>query len=342
MCDFSQGCDRFRLGLKHHFRIMADPVISLDGLEKRFGHTIAVNGLSMAIGEREIFGFLGVNGAGKTTTIRMLCGLTRPTGGHGAIQGLDIWSNRSRVRPHFGYVPQRFSLYADLTVRENLQFFGGAYRVARDRLSTRIETLLSELDLAENRDTKAGNLSGGFKQLLSISCALIHEPSVLFLDEPTAGLDPVHRQHIWGLLYKLSRQGATIFLTTHYMDEAERCTDIGFIQSGQLIAKGSPLALREGLPGKLLEVHVEEVMDGMQILRGLPGVYGVELRSGRLRIQARDSEALLKGWLERWPYSNLRWLGYTWVEPDMEDVFMAYSQSYFADTGLGKQKSTGE
>jgi len=318
---------------------MVDRVIFLDGLGKCFGRTIAVNGISMVIGERQIFGFLGANGAGKTTTIRMLCGLTRPTRGHGAIHGLDIWRDRFRVRSHFGYAPQRFSLYGDLTVLENLRFFGGACRVPKDRLRMRIEKLLSELDLAADRDTKAGSLFGGFKQLLSISCALIHEPSLLFLDEPTAGLDPVHRQYIWDLLYKLSRQGNTIFLTTHYMDEAERCTEIGFIQNGQLLAKGSPLALREGLPTKLLEVHVEEVMDGMQIFRGLPGVYGVELRRGRFRIQARDSEALLKGWLERWPYSNVRWLGYTWVEPEMEDVFMAYSQRYFADTGLENRRA---
>jgi ABC-type multidrug transport system ATPase subunit len=217
-------------------------------------------------------------------------------------------------------------------VLENLRFFGCAYRVPRDRLKARIETLLSELDLAANRDTEAGRLSGGFKQLLSISCALIHEPSVLFLDEPTAGLDPVHRQYIWGLLYKIRRQGTTIFLTTHYMDEAARCTDIGIILGGQLIAKGSPLTLKERMHSKLLEVHVKEVMDGMQILRELPDVYGVELRSGRLRIHARNSEALLDSWLKRWPFENLRWLGYSWVEPDMEDVFMAYSQGLYSET----------
>ena len=286
----------------------------------------------MEIGGAEIFGFLGANGAGKTTTIRMLCGLTRSTHGHGTIHGLDIWSDRYRVRPLFGYVPQRFGLYPDLTVLENLRFFGCAYRVPRDRLKARIETLLSELDLAANRDTEAGRLSGGFKQLLSISCALIHEPSVLFLDEPTAGLDPVHRQYIWGLLYKIRRQGTTIFLTTHYMDEAARCTDIGIILGGQLIAKGSPLTLKERMQSKLLEVHVKEVMDGMQILRELPDVYGVELRSGRLRIHARNSEALLDSWLKRWPFENLRWLGYSWVEPDMEDVFMAYSQGLYSET----------
>jgi ABC-type multidrug transport system ATPase subunit len=311
---------------------VTDSVISLDGLEKCFGHTVAVRGISMEIGGAEIFGFLGANGAGKTTTIRMLCGLTRSTHGHGTIHGLDIWSDRYRVRPLFGYVPQRFGLYPDLTVLENLRFFGCAYRVPRDRLEVRIETLLSELDLAANRDTEAGRLSGGFKQLLSISCALIHEPSVLFLDEPTAGLDPVHRQYIWGLLYKIRRQGTTIFLTTHYMDEAARCTDIGIILGGQLIAKGSPLTLKERMHSKLLEVHVKEVMDGMQILRELPDVYGVELRSGRLRIHARNSEALLDSWLKRWPFENLRWLGYSWVEPDMEDVFMAYSQGLYSET----------
>jgi len=278
---------------------MIDPVISLNGLGKRFGQTIAVDGISMVIGKGGIFGFLGANGAGKTTTIRMLCGLTRPTCGRGAINGLDFWRQRSRLHWQFGYVPQRFSLYADLTVLENIWFFGCAYRVSKDRLRARIDRLLSELDLSANQDTRAGRLSGGFKQLLSISCAVIHEPSLLFLDEPTAGLDPVHRQHIWAILYDLNRQGTTIFLSTHYMEEAERCTDIGFIQGGHLIAKGSPLTPKERLHGKLLEVHVAEVKDGMQILRGLPEVCGVALRNGRRRIQARDPEALLDGWLKR-------------------------------------------
>jgi ABC-2 type transport system ATP-binding protein len=314
---------------------VTESVISLQRLEKCFGPAAAVKGISMEIGSAEIFGFLGANGAGKTTTIRMLCGLTRSTRGRATIHGLDVWRDRSRVRPLFGYVPQRFSLYADLTVVENLRFFGCAYRVPKNRSEARIETLLSELDLASSRETEAGRLSGGFKQLLSISCALIHEPSVLFLDEPTAGLDPVHRQYIWSLIYKIWRQGTTIFLTTHYMDEAARCTDIGIIKGGQLIAKGSPLTLKERLQRRILELHVEKVMDAMQTLQGVSDVYGVELRSGRLRIHARDSEALLDSWLERWPFKNLRWLGYSWVEPDMEDVFMAYSQGIYSENRLG-------
>lgn len=319
---------------------MIDPAIALNGLGKDFGHTIAVDSISMIIGKGEIFGLLGANSAGKTTTIRMLCGLTHPTRGTGAIHGLDIWRNRFRLRRQFGYVSQRFSLYGDLTVLENLRFFGGAYRVPKDRLRRRIDRLLSGFDLAANQDTKAGGLSAGFKQLLSICCAVIHEPSLLFLDEPTAGLDPAHRQSIWAILYDLNRQGTTIFLTTHYMDEAERCTDIGFMQSGRLIAKGSPLALKERLRGKLLEVHLAEIKGGIQILRGLPDVYGVSLRSGRLRIHAPDPGALLDGWLKHWPYENIRWLGYRWVEPDMEDVFIAQSRKYFAGNGLGKQKNT--
>jgi ABC-2 type transport system ATP-binding protein len=304
---------------------MTDPAISLNSLSKKFGKTTAVDHASMVIAQGEIFGFLGANGAGKTTTIRMLCGLTRPTGGTGTIFGMDIWRDRFRVRSRFGYVPQRFSLYQDLTVLENMRFFGGAYGVPVVRLRERITHLLSEFDLVSKRDARAGSLSGGFKQLLSIACSLIHRPALLFLDEPTAGLDPVHRQYIWDLLYELSQDGTTIFVTTHYMDEAERCTDVGFIQGGRLLAKGSPLDLKNRLHGKLLEVHVEPVMEAVGVLRAVPGVYGVELRSGRLRLQAHNPEVLLGNWLEHWPYAHLCWMGYSWVDPDMEDVFMAYS-----------------
>jgi ABC-2 type transport system ATP-binding protein len=319
-----------------------EPVISLQELRKCFGRTIAVDGLSMTLGEGGIFGFLGSNGAGKTTTIRMLCGLTRPTRGTGTIYGLDIWRDRSRLRSQFGYVPQRFCLYADLTVMENTRFFGAAYRIAKSRLVTRIERLLWELDLAPNQDVKAGNLSGGFKQLLSIGCALIHEPLLLLLDEPTAGLDPIHRQRIWLLLYGLSQQGTTIVVTTHYIDEADRCTDLGLIQGGKLLTKGSPVDLKGRLSGKLLEIHVENLRETMQIIGRHPDVSGVELRGERLRIRARDPEALLDGWLRHWPYANLGWFGYTWAEPDMKDVFMAYSQGYHAEGELRSKKSGGE
>ncbi len=312
---------------------MSEPIIVLDRIVKRFRDTNAVAGVTMTINPGEIFGFLGANGAGKTTTIRMLCGLTRATRGSGRIFGLDIWRERMRIRQRFGYVPQRFSLYPDLTVLENLRFFAGAYQVSGERARRRVDRLVQEFDLSAKRTARAGSLSGGFKQLLSIACALVHEPSLLFLDEPTAGLDPLHRQMIWDLLYELSQANTTIFVTTHYMDEAERCTDVGFIHQGQLLAKGSPQELKDRLHGRLLELDVEPVVHAMQVLRGVPSIYGLELRSGRVRLQAEDPEALLQSWLKQWPFPELNLLGHSWVEPDMEDVFRAYSEGFLQPDG---------
>ena len=307
---------------------MSQPLIVLKDLSKKFGDKVATDRISMAIKPGEIFGFLGANGAGKTTTIRMLCGLTKPTSGKGTIGGSDIWKERFGIRSRFGYVPQKFSLYPDLTVNENLRFFCGAYRVPPARMKGQISKVLCDMDLELRGTQRAGSLSGGYKQLLAMACALVHEPALLFLDEPTAGLDPTHRQQIWDLLYELSQHRTTIFVTTHYMDEVERCTDVGFIDQGRLIAKGTPRDLKESLTGHVLEVQIEPAMTAMFELRKLPGVYGVDLRSGNLRLHAEDPYALLRSWQSDWPFPNLRFLGFNWVEPDMEDVFRAYSQGY--------------
>jgi ABC-2 type transport system ATP-binding protein len=303
-------------------------MIVLDQLRKVFGSTVAVDRVSMSIPPGQIFGFLGANGAGKTTTMRMLCGLTRPTEGHGSINGNDIWRDRYAIRPKFGYVAQKFSLYPDLTVMENLRFFGGAYRVPQAGMEKRIARLLQETDLETKKTARAGSLSGGMKQLLAVACALIHEPLLLFLDEPTSGLDPVHRQQMWDLLYDLSSKGTTIFVTTHYMDEAERCTEVGFLDKGRLLVKNSPQGLKESFTSKLLELDVEPIMPALAALRNAPGVLGVSLRSGRARIYAGDAEALLAQWQAAWPFPGIVFLGHRWVEPDMEDVFKAYSQGY--------------
>ena len=307
---------------------MSEPVIVLDNLSKSFGDVHAVQDLSLTIAPGTIFGFLGANGAGKTTTIRMLCGLTRPTAGNAAIVGTDVWKDRQHVRTKFGYVPQRFSLYRDLTVLENFRFFGGAYAVPGAELEKRIERLLRLSDLEEKVDAAAGSLSGGMRQLLAIGCALVHGPPLLFFDEPTAGLDPVHRQQIWNLLYDLSNEGKTIFVTTHYMDEVERCTEVGFIESGRLLAKASPRTLKSSFRARLLEIDVEPLMPALVRLRDLPELLGVSLRSGSLRLYAQEPEKLMARWRENWPFPDLRLLGERWVEPDMEDVFTAYSQGY--------------
>jgi len=307
---------------------MNEPVIVLNQLSKSFGNVHAVQDLSLQIEAGSIFGFLGPNGAGKTTTMRMLCGLTHSTSGHATIEGADVWKDRQRVRTKFGYVPQRFSLYPDLTVLENFRFFGGAYGVTGAELERTIDRLIRLTDLEEKRNAGAADLSGGMRQLLSIGCALVHDPSLLFFDEPTVGLDPVHRQQIWNLLYDLSHEGKTIFVTTHYMDEVERCTEVGFIEDGRLLAKAPPRALKSSFRTRLLEIDVEPLMLALVRLRALPELLGVSLRSGGLRLYAPEPEKLMANWRKNWPFPDLRLLGERWVEPDMEDVFTAYSQGY--------------
>src|SRR3982074_989252 len=316
---------------------MNEPVIMLNDLSKSFGDVHAVQDVSLTIDAGPIFGFLGANGAGKTTTIRMLCGLTHPTGGRATIAGLDVWKDRHLVRTKFGYVAPRFSLYPDLTVEENFRFFGGACRVPPAELETRIARLLRLSDLEKKRDTPAGSLSGGMRQLLALGCALVHDPPLLFLDEPTSGLDPVHRQHIWNLLYDLSNTGKTIFVTTHYMDEAERCTEVGFIESGQLLAKESPRALKASFRVPLLDIDADPVMPALVRLRSLPDVLGVSLRSGALRIYSPNPGELIAKWRREWPFSDIRLLADRLGEPDMEDVFTAYSRRY--DSLLKKSTS---
>jgi ABC-2 type transport system ATP-binding protein len=309
---------------------MAAPIIVLDQLKKTYGDFVAVDRVSMSIPEGEIFGFLGANGAGKTTTIRMLCGLIEASGGHATIGGDHVWHARRRVRSKFGYVAQKFSLYPDLTVLENLQFFGGACRVPQEKLGGRIRLLLEQMDLTGKTGARAGSLSGGMKQLLALACALVHNPPLLFLDEPTSGLDPVHRAQMWGLLYDLSHNGTTIFVTTHYMDEAERCTEVGFIDNGRLLAKETPLKLKESLTARLLEMEIEPLMPALVRLRAAPGVLDTALRSGRVRVYAGNPEELLASWQRNWLWPDLKWHAHRWVEPDMEDVFKAYSQGYYA------------
>jgi ABC-type multidrug transport system ATPase subunit len=256
---------------------MKEPVIVLNNLSKSFGDTQAVRGVSLAIPAGTIFGFLGANGAGKTTTIRMLCGLTHPTGGSARIAGRDVWQDRQQARTQFGYVAQRFSLYPDLTVEENFRFFGGACRVPPADLDEQVTRLLRLTDLEQKRSAPAGSLSGGMRQLLSLGCALVHDPPLLFLDEPTSGLDPVHRHQIWNLLYDLSHAGKTILVTTHYMDEAERCARVGYIYMSRLLAVGTPKELK-GLPGvtppgtRRLEIFSADAAGTLERIRRLPGV----------------------------------------------------------------------
>jgi ABC-2 type transport system ATP-binding protein len=225
--------------------------VSVRNLTRRFGEFVAVRGVSFSVRGGEIFGFLGPNGAGKSTTIRMLCGLLAPTSGEGTVAGCDLRTEGEKVKQRIGYMSQRFSLYDDLTVEENIDFYGGIYRIPPGRKKSRKDWVLGMAGLAARRRERTGHLPGGYKQRLALGCALLHEPRVLFLDEPTSGVDPIRRREFWDLIYELSGKGVTVFVTTHYMDEARHCNRVVIINEGKIVASGSPAGIvGELFPGR--------------------------------------------------------------------------------------------
>ena len=230
--------------------------IEVEKLTKQFGSFIAVDRISFNIDKAEIFGFLGPNGAGKTTTIRMLCGILKPTSGKGSVAGFDIVRENEKIKQHIGYMSQRFSLYPDLTVAENLEFFAGIYRVESAKKNERMKRAIATAALEEYTQHLVRELPGGFKQRLALVCALIHAPAIVFLDEPTAGVDPISRRNFWNLIYRLkNEEQTTVFVTTHYMDEAEHCERIALIQNGKIAALGSPAALKENMMSSIFVVQ---------------------------------------------------------------------------------------
>jgi ABC-2 type transport system ATP-binding protein len=241
--------------------------VQVRGLSRSFGDFVAVDRIDLAVREGEIFGFLGPNGAGKSTTIRMLCGLLAPTGGGGTVAGFDINSATEEIKARIGYMSQRFSLYDDLTVEENIDFFSGLYGVEAARRRERKEWALAMAGIADRKDSVTRTLPAGFKQRLALGCAILHEPPVLFLDEPTAGVDPVSRRGFWELIHELAQKAVTVFVTTHYLDEADYCDRLALIYRGRIIAEGTPRQLRESrLTKEVVEIEVGALVEAMDVL----------------------------------------------------------------------------
>ena len=269
--------------------------VNVSELTKKFGDFTAVDRISFRVKEGEIFGFLGPNGSGKTTTIRMLCGLLPPTSGAGTVVGRDILIQQSSIKPEIGYMSQKFSLYNDLTVEENLDFYGGVYGLRNSQLGRRKRWALEMAGLTGREHVLTRDLSGGWKQRLALGCAILHEPSVLFLDEPTSGVDPISRRTFWDLIYNLSSRGVTIFVTTHYMDEAEHCNTLGLIYNGRLIAHGSPAILRSNMrAGQMLEVACPNSLRALRQVKEMDGVLGAGLFGDRVHVLVEDTDRLTR------------------------------------------------
>lgn len=305
---------------------MADISFAVEAanLTKKFGDFTAVDGVSFQVNRGEIFAFLGPNGSGKTTTIRMLCGIITPTSGSGRVAGFDIVTEADRVKESIGYMSQKFSLYEDLTVQENLEFYAGVYQVNGGMRAARIAELVAMAGLEGREGELAGNLSGGWKQRLALGCSIVHRPPILFLDEPTAGVDPVSRRRFWDMIYDLSERDVTVFVTTHYMDEAEHAHRVSLMLGGRLIACDSPDALKAASqPGSLLEVECDPLVTAMDVLAGLPGVREVAAYGRLLHLIVEPSEGLQRDVRDALVAAGVEVRRIEPVRPSLEDVFVS-------------------
>jgi ABC-2 type transport system ATP-binding protein len=302
---------------------MPEPVIATDQLTKRFGDFTAVDAVSFEVFPGEVVGYLGPNGCGKTTTIRMLLGLLLPSAGNARVMGFDIRQQAGQVRAHAGYMSQKFALYDELTVWENLEFYAGVYGVQDDQ---HLKAALDRVGILDKRRERAGELPVGWRQRLALATAIIHKPSLLFLDEPTSGVDPLARRVFWDLIYELVEEGITAFVTTHYMDEAEYCQRVGIMRAGRLLAMDTPRQLKQDvLAGEAWDVGAQPLLTAMSILEGMPGVLRVALSGNQLRlitepqVKKRDIRSALN-------QNGLSKISITRTTPDLEDVFLTLAR----------------
>ena len=298
--------------------------IVVNGLTKKFGDFIAVNNVSFTVPRGQIYGFLGPNGAGKTTTIRMLLGLLTPSGGSANVIGFDVVKESEPMRKRIGYMSQKFSLYNDLTVSENLDFYGGVYGVRGQKLKERKEYILRMAGLTGRERELTRNLSGGWKQRLALGVAIIHEPDVLFLDEPTAGVDPISRRAFWELIYDLAEAGTTILVTTHYMDEAEHCQELVFIQRGHLVAQGPPEDIKVSqMRGDVVEIDCDNAGQAVPVLRNLNIFDEVALYGALIHVVTSKSGEHIPLIIQTLTDHNINVTSVARIAPSLEDVFIS-------------------
>jgi ABC-2 type transport system ATP-binding protein len=302
----------------------AQVVVEVENLERRFGDFRAVAGISFTVRAGEIFGFLGPNGAGKSTTIRLLCGLLAPTGGRGRVAGFDIVRETERIKTRIGYMSQRFSLYDELTVEQNIDFFSGIYRLPRAKKPVRKEWVLDMAGLRAHRRARTSDLPAGWKQRLALGCAVLHEPRILFLDEPTSGVDPGSRRLFWDLIYDLAEQGVTVFVTTHYMEESEYCDRLAVIYRGEIVASGAPAELKaRHMSGVVLEIECERPADAMGVLEKLPAIKEVALFGAALHAVAADEAEARKAAAPALAAAGFAVRRIERITPTLEDVFVS-------------------
>jgi len=296
--------------------------VEAKGLTKRFGKFTAVDSVDFTIPRGEIFGLLGPNGAGKTTTIRMLCGLLLPDAGSATVQGFDVASQPEEVKQRIGYMSQKFSLYNDLTVLENIRFYAEIYGLPAERRATRVEELIEMAGLKDFKHEPTHTLSGAWRQRLALACAIVHNPPMLFLDEATAGVDPVSRREFWDLIYALAGEGVSVLTTTHYMDEADYCNTIGMMYQAELIALASPDEIKDELPGVLVQVDCERPVEASEILQGLPEVHNVAVHGAQVHVTLKHE------WQARKIGTALTYAGFAvhsmeTIQPSLEDAFIS-------------------
>ncbi|HEV3331652.1 MAG TPA: ABC transporter ATP-binding protein [Bryobacteraceae bacterium] len=302
---------------------MSDFAVEIHDLVKSFGTFVAVDHVSLNVRKGEIFGFLGPNGAGKSTTIRVLCGLLTPTSGRASVADFDVATDPEQVRRNIGYMSQKFSLYDDLSVEQNIDFFTGMYGVPRERRKERKDYVLQMANLTERRNALTATLSGGWKQRLALGCAILHDPPVVFLDEPTSGVDPIARAAFWDLIRDLARTNHTIFVTTHYMDEAEYCNRVALMYRGKIIALGAPAELKRDLhTHKLLRLDTSAPLDTIRAVEQLPGVLDIAVFGGGLHVVVDDVEASMDRIRKRLADQGIEVRHLEQIPPSLEDVFV--------------------